>query len=211
MGLATSFLAGSKEEWSLVRRHPSESIFGVQLAGNKPSTLVPAAEAIARECGPNVDFVDLNCGCPIDLVFKSGSGSARKSRHRDFQISRFLRCWDWRVCIPPGFPFSFLFHFISSKLSADTVYPILTNRVPLVLNAPGKLGKILIGMNKALGEVPLTVKLRTGVKDGRNTAHKLMPRIASDWGVGCMTVSNICYLVGQLLYGKSPEHSLCPS
>lgn len=82
VGLATSFLAGSKEEWSLVRRHPSEGIFGVQLAGNKPATLVPAAEAIARECGQNVDFVDLNCGCPIDLVFKSGSGSARKFRQR---------------------------------------------------------------------------------------------------------------------------------
>jgi len=57
-----------------------------------------------------------------------------------------------------------------------------------VLDAPGKLGKILIGMNKALGEVPLTIKLRTGVKDGRNTAHKLMPRVASEWDVGCMTL-----------------------
>ena len=62
-----------------------------------------------------------------------------------------------------------------------------------MLDAPGKLGKILIGMNKALGEIPVTIKLRTGVKDGRNTAHKLMPRIASEWGVGCMTVSSICY------------------
>ena len=62
-----------------------------------------------------------------------------------------------------------------------------------MLDAPGKLGKILIGMNKALGEVPVTIKLRTGVKDGRNTAHKLMPRIASEWGVGCMTVSRICH------------------
>jgi len=52
-------------------------------------------------------------------------------------------------------------------------------------------------MNKALGEVPVTIKLRTGVKDGRNTVHKLMPRIASEWGVGCMTVSNICYLTIQ--------------
>ena len=76
MGLATSFLAGSKEEWSLVRRHPSESIFGIQVAGNKPANLVPTAEVIAKECGSNVDFVDLNCGCPIDLVFKTGSGSA---------------------------------------------------------------------------------------------------------------------------------------
>ena len=76
MGLATSFLAGSKEEWSLVRRHPSERTFGVQLAGNKPATLVPTAEVISNECGGNIDFVDINCGCPIDLVFRTGSGSA---------------------------------------------------------------------------------------------------------------------------------------
>jgi len=35
----------------------------------------------------------------------------------------------------------------------------------------------------------VTIKLRTGVKDGRNTVHKLMPRVVSEWGVGCMTVS----------------------
>ena len=32
VGLATSFLSGSKEEWSLVRRHPSERMFGVQVS-----------------------------------------------------------------------------------------------------------------------------------------------------------------------------------
>ena len=108
MGLATSFLAGSKEEWSLVRRHPSENIFGVQLAGNKPATLVPAAEAIARECGPNVDFVDLNCGCPIDLVFKSGSGSARTSLQRDnssfsLAVSSEFETWIERLVLPRRF------------------------------------------------------------------------------------------------------------
>jgi tRNA-dihydrouridine synthase 3 len=77
VGLATSLLSGSKEEWSLVRRHPSETMFGAQIAGNKPSTLVPTAEVIARECGGGIDFMDLNCGCPIDLVFRTGSGSAR--------------------------------------------------------------------------------------------------------------------------------------
>ncbi|KIM92414.1 hypothetical protein PILCRDRAFT_810469 [Piloderma croceum F 1598] len=133
MGLATSFLAGSKEEWSLVRRHPSESIFGVQLAGSKPATMVPAAEVIAKECAGNVDFVDINCGCPIDLVFRTGSGSA-------------------------------------------------------LLDAAAKLGKIITGMNRALGDIPVTVKLRTGVKDGRNTAHKLMPRLGSEFGVGCITL-----------------------
>ena len=43
-------------------------------------------------------------------------------------------------------------------------------------------------MNKALGEIPMTVKLRTGVKDGKNTAHKLMPRLSTEWNVGCITV-----------------------
>ncbi|KAG6849880.1 tRNA-dihydrouridine synthase 3 [Arthromyces matolae] len=133
MGLATSFLAGSKEEWSLVRRHPSEKIFGVQVAGNKPGTLVPTAEVIAKELGSNVDFVDVNCGCPIDLVFRTGSGSA-------------------------------------------------------LLDASNKLGKIVVGMNKALGEIPVTIKIRTGVKDGKNNAHKIMPKAAAEWGASCITL-----------------------
>ncbi|EAU84036.1 zinc finger dihydrouridine synthase [Coprinopsis cinerea okayama7 len=133
MGLATSFLAGSKEEWSLVRRHPSEKIFGIQVAGNKPHTLVPTAEVIAKEFPTGVDFVDLNCGCPIDLVFKAGSGSA-------------------------------------------------------LLDNAGKLGKIIQGMNRALGEIPLTVKIRTGVKEGRNNAHKLMPRISAEWSASAITL-----------------------
>lgn len=78
---------GSREEWSLIRRHPSEGVFGVQLCGNKPASLVSAAEAIARECGPNVDFVDVNCGCPIDLVFTTGAGSARMSSTADCPLS----------------------------------------------------------------------------------------------------------------------------
>ena len=57
-----------------------------------------------------------------------------------------------------------------------------------MLDTPGKLGKILTGMNKALGDIPLTVKLRTGVKDGKNNAHKLMPRLGTEWHVGAMTV-----------------------
>ena len=61
-------------------------------------------------------------------------------------------------------------------------------RGALVLDAAGRLGKIVVGMNKSLGDIPVTVKLRTGVKDGRNTAHKLMPRLATEWGVSAITV-----------------------
>ncbi|KAK4057301.1 tRNA-dihydrouridine synthase 3 [Microbotryomycetes sp. JL221] len=74
MGLAQEFLNGNANEWSLVRRHPSEQTFGVQVCGSRPSVLVPAAEQIVKHC--DVDFIDVNCGCPIDLVFNKGAGSA---------------------------------------------------------------------------------------------------------------------------------------
>ncbi|KIM28230.1 hypothetical protein M408DRAFT_70263 [Serendipita vermifera MAFF 305830] len=131
MGLAHSFLQGSKEEWSLVRRHPSERIFGVQMAGNHPTQTANCAEVIGDEC-PDLDFVDLNAGCPIDLVYQTGSGSA-------------------------------------------------------LLNMAGKLGKCLMGMNYALKDVPVTLKMRTGVRDGMPTAHKLMPRLY-DWGISSVTL-----------------------
>ncbi|ORY87464.1 hypothetical protein BCR35DRAFT_302230 [Leucosporidium creatinivorum] len=74
MGLAQEFMNGNSNEWSLVRRHPSEKTFGVQLCGSRPQALVPAAEQIVKHC--DIDFLDINCGCPIDLVFNKGAGSA---------------------------------------------------------------------------------------------------------------------------------------
>jgi tRNA-dihydrouridine synthase 3 len=44
-----------------------------------------------------------------------------------------------------------------------------------------------MGMNYTLGDVPVTVKMRTGVKDNAPTAHKLMPRL-HDWGVSSVAV-----------------------
>jgi len=59
-----------------------------------------------------------------------------------------------------------------------------------VLDTPVKLRKILLGMNRALGEIPLTIKVRTGVKDGKNTAHKLLPDLQS-WGVSSFAVRQL--------------------
>ncbi|GAA6011175.1 hypothetical protein JCM10207_005526 [Rhodosporidiobolus poonsookiae] len=131
MGLAQEFLGGNANEWSLLRRHPSEKTFGVQICGSKPQVLVPAAEAIVKNT--EIDFLDINCGCPIDLVFNKGAGSA-------------------------------------------------------LLAHANKLGKSLVGMAKVLGEVPLTIKIRTGVTNTQPTAHKLMPRLQKEWGVSAVTM-----------------------
>ncbi|KAK4684125.1 tRNA-dihydrouridine synthase 3, partial [Tremellales sp. Uapishka_1] len=135
MALAKPLISGHSEEFALLRRHESEKTFGVQLAGCYANQMVPAAEMIRRTYGESggVDFVDVNMGCPIDLVFNQGAGSA-------------------------------------------------------LMDNPGRLGKFLVGMNRALGDIPLTIKFRTGVANNKPNAHKLIPRFASEWGISAMTL-----------------------
>ncbi|KAK9766824.1 tRNA-dihydrouridine synthase 3 [Basidiobolus ranarum] len=87
MAMTSNLLQGQQTEWSHMRRHKSEDIFGVQICGNKPETLVKTAEVINNEL--DVDFVDVNCGCPIDIVFKRGGGSGLLSNAN--KLGRCLR------------------------------------------------------------------------------------------------------------------------
>jgi tRNA-dihydrouridine synthase 3 len=77
MAFAHNVVKGHRGEAALLRRAPEEECFGVQLAGRKPEQLARAT-AIAFEKG--ADFVDLNLGCPIDLLCKRGIGAALMDR-----------------------------------------------------------------------------------------------------------------------------------
>ncbi|KAL1296612.1 hypothetical protein AAFC00_000103 [Neodothiora populina] len=141
MAMGLPLIQGEKGEWALVKAHESElkpprytpkSLvqsydnskdikFGVQLAGNKPWNVLKATEVLTANC-PYLRAIDLNCGCPIDLVYRQGAGSA-------------------------------------------------------LLDSPGKLEKILRGMNAVSNEVPITVKIRMGTRDNHPTADKLVQRL----------------------------------
>uniref|UniRef100_A0A1I7UH73 tRNA-dihydrouridine(47) synthase [NAD(P)(+)] n=1 Tax=Caenorhabditis tropicalis TaxID=1561998 RepID=A0A1I7UH73_9PELO len=109
MALATSILSGAASEYSLLKRHPSEKIFGVQLAGGFADTMSKAAQIVVENF--DVDFVDINMGCPIDVVNQKGGGCALPSR-------------------------------------------------------PNKLYEVLSATKSVLGDCPMTVKIRTGQKEG---------------------------------------------
>ncbi|CAN8100909.1 unnamed protein product [Discula destructiva] len=143
MAVGMHLIQGQKSEWALLKAHESEATpprfenpataapgydnsrdlkFGAQIASNQPYIAVKTVQALTENI-PHLRLVDLNCGCPIDMVFKQGAGSA-------------------------------------------------------LLDAPAKLEKMIRGMNAVSGEVPITCKLRLGVKDGRPTAQRTIERLA---------------------------------
>ncbi|KAJ1435255.1 hypothetical protein B484DRAFT_446154 [Ochromonadaceae sp. CCMP2298] len=74
MAMTNNIVQGQASEWALLKRHSSERCFGVQLAGGYADTVGLTSRILEQET--STDFVDLNCGCPIDLVCNKGAGSA---------------------------------------------------------------------------------------------------------------------------------------
>ncbi len=77
MAYAHKVARRERSELPLLRRHPAERVFGVQLAGKRPEVMAEAAR-IAEDAG--ADFVDVNLGCPIDEVTRRGFGAALLER-----------------------------------------------------------------------------------------------------------------------------------
>jgi tRNA-dihydrouridine synthase 3 len=145
MAMGLPLLQGAKADWTLMKCHDSEIVppafsprnpalvangydnskdfrFGAQISGHHPWIATKAAEALATYC-PKLRLIDLNCGCPIDMVYKAGGGSALLDNH-------------------------------------------------------GKLERMIRGMNAVSGEIPITAKIRTGVKTTRPTAPTVLNKLA---------------------------------
>ncbi|EEU48089.1 uncharacterized protein NECHADRAFT_75304 [Fusarium vanettenii 77-13-4] len=144
MAIGMPLIQGTKADWTLLKVHDSELTppkmntgsvpifedydhsrdlkFGAQISGNNHWVVSKAADVLNRYC-PHLRLIDLNCGCPIDMVFKSGGGSALLENH-------------------------------------------------------GKMERMIRGMNAMSGEIPITAKIRTGIRNNRPTATQLIGRLA---------------------------------
>lgn len=133
MALSVPLLQATNSEWALPKAHRSEYPgFGVQIAASKHWAAAKVAETIYKET-TNVSELNLNCGCPIDLLYRQGQGSA-------------------------------------------------------LMDQPARLLRILKGMNYSSGDIPVTVKIRTGTKDNKNTAKTLVERILAENDVAAITL-----------------------
>lgn len=65
----------NKETESYVVYEKDDVITGVQLFGSQPENIAKAA-LIALKLNPNIDFFDVNMGCPVPKVTKTGAGSS---------------------------------------------------------------------------------------------------------------------------------------
>uniref|UniRef100_A0A915DQL3 tRNA-dihydrouridine(47) synthase [NAD(P)(+)] n=1 Tax=Ditylenchus dipsaci TaxID=166011 RepID=A0A915DQL3_9BILA len=88
IAVATGLLQGNLQEWSLVKRHPCEKIFGVQLAGGCSHTMTRATQMVVKE--GEVDFVDFNLGCSLDLINHKRAGCVLANRSN--RLLDFLKC-----------------------------------------------------------------------------------------------------------------------
>lgn len=70
---ARSLLEGRQKALDLIATHPDDSPFAVQIFGNDPVCLRDAAQFL-EEFG--VDSIDINMGCPVAKITKTGGGSA---------------------------------------------------------------------------------------------------------------------------------------
>jgi tRNA-dihydrouridine synthase 3 len=96
MAMGMPLIQGERGEWALMKAHESETAaprfqskgtvlqgydnatdlrFGAQIAANKPWLANKTVELLTDHC-PKLRAIDLNCGCPINLVCEKGSGSA---------------------------------------------------------------------------------------------------------------------------------------
>jgi nifR3 family TIM-barrel protein len=66
---------GNKETLSYIKFEKSGLPTCVQLFGSNPENMKKAVQ-IVESLNPNIDFFDINMGCPVNKVIKTGAGSA---------------------------------------------------------------------------------------------------------------------------------------
>lgn len=85
MACCVPLVKGMTQEWALTKRHESEDVFGIQICGNNVNMIAQTAQLLQETT--KVDYLDLNIGCPIDLIYQQGGGSALMRRTNILELA----------------------------------------------------------------------------------------------------------------------------
>lgn len=122
------------------------------------------------------DFLDINCGCPIDLVYNKGMGSALLER-----VNR-LEVWsdDFALSVCQPRPYSGDTHFVHTFICCNVpVCAALTNNATFQ--------SIARSVHSVLDK-PMTIKIRIGRDEKNPTVHKNIVPFVHLWGASALTV-----------------------
>ena len=73
----------------LMRRAENETAYAVQVFGGEPETVADGAKIILEKT--NCECIDINCGCPVPKIIKTGAGSAlTRDPERLYSVAKAL-------------------------------------------------------------------------------------------------------------------------
>lgn len=71
---AEALVRGNWKTEELMARAPNEKAYSVQIFGGEEDVMAKAAEIVISKT--NCEVIDINCGCPVPKIIKTGAGSA---------------------------------------------------------------------------------------------------------------------------------------
>lgn len=71
---AEALTRGNDKTEELMKRAPNEKAYAVQIFGGRPETMAEAARLVLERT--TAECIDINCGCPVPKIIKTGAGSA---------------------------------------------------------------------------------------------------------------------------------------
>jgi tRNA-dihydrouridine synthase B len=160
----------------LLRIHPEEHPVAIQLFGSDPEVMRSAAKTVAA-AGP--DLIDLNMGCPVPKIFKSGAGAALlREPDRAVEVARAARegsglpvTVKLRSGLEPGDRSGLT---VAERLAADAgVAAIAFHPRPAAVHHKGEPDYSLVRELRRRVDVPVIVSGGLSTADRARTAYEI--------------------------------------
>ncbi len=68
-----ALVRNNQKTYEMMKRAPNEKSYAVQIFGSSPQTMAQAAKIVLEKT--SCECIDINCGCPVPKVTKTGAGS----------------------------------------------------------------------------------------------------------------------------------------